>query len=63
MFQYWYNLRIQIYWAPYIVDRVKETFKKRESSYSESNYSSVKEFVIQSVKDIHGTMKKLITRQ
>ena len=33
-------------WTLYIIDRIKRTFRKRDSSHSESNHSSVKNFVI-----------------
>ena len=51
------------YLAPFIIDKVKGTFGKWESSHSESNHSSVKSFVIRNVDGIHGAMKELIKHQ
>ena len=51
------------FWAPFLIDKVKGTLKKRGSSHSESNHSSVNIFVIRNVDGIHGTMKELMNRQ
>ena len=42
MLQLWRNERKKHYWVPYIIDSIKGIFGKRDSSYSKSNYSSVK---------------------
>ena len=51
------------YWAPFIIDKVKGTFRKRGSSHSESNHFSVKRFVIRNVDGIHSAMKELMKGQ
>ena len=50
-------------WAPFIIDKVKGTFRKRGSSHSESNHHSVKSFVIRNVDGINGATKELMKRQ
>ena len=50
------------YWAPCIVDKVKDTFGKRGSYYSESNHHSVNSFVIRNIDGIHGAIQELIKR-
>jgi len=51
------------FWAAYIIDSVKGTFGLRGSSRSESNHSSVKNFVSQYLEGIHGAMQQLMRRQ
>ena len=51
------------YWTSFIIDKVKGTFGNRESSYLESNYHSVKRFVIRNVDGIHDAVKELMKRQ
>ena len=51
------------FWAPFLIDKVKDTFGIRGSSHSESNHHSVKPFVIRNVDGIHGAMQELMKRQ
>ena len=51
------------YGVPFIIDKVKGSFEKRESSHSESNHHSKQSFVIRNVDGIHGVMQELMKHQ
>ena len=51
------------FWTAFVIDSLKATFCLRSSLQSNSNHSSVKNFVSQFLEVIQGAMQQLMTRQ